>query len=174
MKNPFTHLLAGFDYYSGLEFLQSLVPTLKYNMLVIFMFFFSIPLSVIDTFFGLDAMAVLGLLLAMALELFSGIWASRILKQPFESRRLSRFSFKSVCYLLLIAIPYLVGTSYRNHGNEFAATVFEWLHVFLVSQIVLEHVTSILENVAVIQGKDKSFWIKSIKTKFDNMLKVNE
>jgi hypothetical protein len=145
-----SNLLAGFEYNSIADFGNSLLPTLKYNMLSL-MLLFTFPVAMIDKIFGLDYMAVLALLLVMVAELVSGIYASHITKQAFSSKRLSRFSFKTACYLILIAI-------------------FEWLHVFMVVQIVLENVFSILENIAIIQGKDKTYWIDKIKNKIGGML----
>jgi hypothetical protein len=169
MKNYFNYLLSGFEFNSVGDFFHSLIPTVKYNLL--FMLVVSIPLStIIDRLFGLDALAIGALVVAMTVELISGIYASHIQKIEFSSKRLSRFSIKTACYLILISIPYLFASSYKHHGNETAAQVFDWLHVFLVTQIVLEHILSILENLAVIQGKPKTYWIDMIKTKIAGML----
>lgn len=169
MKNYFKNILLSFEYASIGDFFDSLIPTIKYNLYALILLF-SVPLAIVEQVFGLDYMAVAALLLVMFLELLSGTYASHISKQEFSSRRLSRFTFKTACYLVLIAVPYLFYTSYHKHGNNFAASIFEWLHVFLVVQIVLENVFSILENVAVIQGKPKTFWIDKIKAKINLML----
>jgi hypothetical protein len=163
-----SNLLAGFEYNSIADFGNSLLPTLKYNMLSL-MLLFTFPVAMIDKIFGLDYMAVLALLLVMVAELVSGIYASHITKQAFSSKRLSRFSFKTACYLILIAVPFLFYSSYKER-NSLAASIFEWLHVFMVVQIVLENVFSILENIAIIQGKDKTYWIDKIKNKIGGML----
>ena len=168
MKNILNKILAGFEYSEG-EFLGSLLPTVKYNMMMV-VISLSIVISWVDKIFGLDAMAVLALCIVMLLELSSGIYASTLKKEAFSSRKFSRFTFKCACYLILIAVPYLFYNSYKTHGNTLAASLFEWLHVFLVVQIVIENIISILENVAVIQGKPKTFWIDKIRGKVNQTL----
>lgn len=168
MKKLLSSILQGFEYDSSLEFLCSLVPSIKYQLLIVTLFISTI-VAEIDVIFGLDAMAVGGLIAVMLLELGSGTYASRIQKQPFSSRRLSRFTFKMACYLILISVPYLFEISFKKHGNGLASGLFGWLHVFLVVQIVVENIVSILENLALIQGKDKTYWIKKIKSKIDTL-----
>jgi len=165
MKKLFNGLLQGFEYDSGLEFMCSLVPSIKYQMLLVTLFISTI-IAEIDVIFGLDATAVGGLIAVMLLELASGTLASQIQKQPFSSRKLSRFTFKMACYLVLIAVPYVFEVSFKKHGNDLASGLFGWLHVFLVTQIVVENIVSILENLAVIMGKEKTYWIDRIKDKF--------
>lgn len=169
MKKLFDHFFAGFDYENSHEFLLSLIPTIKYQLgtIVIFTFSFS---AIIDQVFGLDAAAVLALILAMCVELISGIYASSVLAVPFNSKRLSRFTVKSACYLILIAVPFLLQKSYIKHDNSVASMAFGWLHVFLVTQIAIEHIVSILENVAVISGKPKTYWVTKIKSKIDEIV----
>ena len=169
MKKAVSELLNGFEYSSNLEFMQSLVPSLKYQLLFITMFT-SALFAEVDKVFGLDAMAIGALIVVMLLELASGTYASRIKKIPFSSRRLSRFTFKMACYLVLISVPYLFEVSFKKHDNDLAAGLFAWLHVFLVVQIVVENIVSILENLAQIQGKDKTYWIDKIKSKITNSL----
>jgi hypothetical protein len=168
MKAIINRILAGFEYPQG-EFIYSLLPTIKYNLMIV-MLTVSFTLSWVDKIFGLNALAVLALMLVMLLELFSGTYASKIKQETFSSRKLSRFTFKAACYMVLIAIPYLFYASYHERGNNLAAGFFEWLHVFLVVQIVIENIISILENIAVIQGKPKTFWIDKIRGKVNSSL----
>lgn len=127
-------------------------------------------LPAIDRIFGLDAVAFGMLLVAFIAELTSGIIASKILNVPFSSMKLSRFSFKIFYYLVLIATPYVLAISFNAHGKTAAATMFDWLHLFLVGQIVLENLVSILENLAVISGKPKTHWISAIKDKINILI----
>jgi hypothetical protein len=162
-------LLAGFEYTGTSDFAQSLLPTIKYNMMssVLCM---SLLISWIDKIFGLSYLAIGALILVMLLELASGTYASKISKTKFSSKRLSRFTFKMACYLIMIAVPYLFHSSYKQTGPAMAASLFEWLHVFLVVQIVIENIISVLENVSVIQGKSKTYWIDKIRGKADSSL----
>ena len=164
MKKSLNYLLEGFEYNGFVDFFQSFVPSVKYNVLGLVLLW-SACFAEIDRTFGIDAGAVMALALVMAFELISGIYASHIQHVPFSSKKLSRFTFKCACYLVLIAVPYLFEVSFKKHGNSIAGSLFEWLHIFFVVQIVLENIVSILENLSVIQGKDKTYWIDRIKEK---------
>lgn len=130
----------------------------------------SIPVSFINKIFGLDELAFGALITAMIIEVLSGLYASHLRKQSFSSHKFSRFTVKSACYLILIAVPYIFSNSYRERGNNTIAEIFEWLHLFFVIQIVAEHIISILENAAIIQGKKKTYWIDKIKSKIGDAL----
>jgi len=169
MKKIITNILDGFEYLSITEFAHSLVPTVKYNLMAMVLIL-SAGLGWVDKIFGLSALAVGALVLVMFAELGSGIYASHVKKEEFSSKRLSRFGVKIACYLILISVPYILYDSAHAHGNTVAAYLFEWMHTFLMIQVVAENIISILENVAVIQGKDKNFWIEKIKSKITGTL----
>lgn len=169
MKKFISNILNGFDYLSITEFAHSLVPTVKYNLAALVLIL-SISLGWVDKIFGLSALAVGALVLVMFAELGSGIYASHVKKEEFSSKRLSRFGVKVACYLILISVPYVLYDSYHAHGNTVAAYLFDWMHTFLTIQIAAENIISILENIAVIQGKDKTFWIEKIKSKITGTL----
>ncbi|QNK63953.1 phage holin family protein [Pedobacter sp. PAMC26386] len=162
-------MLATFDYHSWFELGQSLVPTTKYR-LTIASAVISVSFPFIDRVFGLDAYAFAVLILVFMAELTSGLVAAHIRKEAISSMKLSRFSFKVFYYLVLIALPYVMSQSFKAHDRTAAATMFDWLHLFLLSQIVLENVVSILENLAVISGKDKTHWITKIQDKLNNLI----
>ena len=144
------------------------MPSLKYNLTVLGVGVSAIS-GIIQTVFGLDWQAFAALLGVLVWELVSGIVASRIKGEPFSSSRLSRFGFKTAQYLILMAVPYLISVSLRASGKTLAAEVLEWLYLFFVVQIVFENVISILENHAVITGKDKTHWINKIQDKLNNL-----
>ncbi|WP_028978955.1 phage holin family protein [Sporocytophaga myxococcoides] len=169
MKNYLSNILAGFEFNNSFEFVQSLLPTIKYNLLTFFMIL-GIPVSVINKIFGLDELAFGALIIAMIIEILSGVYASHIRRQNFSSQKFARFTVKSACYLILIAVPYVFSNSYRERGSDTVAEIFEWLHLFFVVQIVAEHIISILENAAIIQGKRKTYWIDKIKSRIGNTL----
>lgn len=130
----------------------------------------SVCFPFIDRVFGLDAYAFALLIIVFFAELSSGLIAAHIRKEAISSMKLSRFSFKVFYYLVLIALPYVFATSFRAHDKTAAAVIFDWLHLFLVAQIVLENIISVLENLAVISGKDKTHWISKIQEKLNNLL----
>lgn len=148
---------------------MSLVPSLKYKINIPLMALSSLWVAV-DKGFGLDDTAFIALLLVFVAELASGITASHIRKETFSSLKLSRFSVKMACYLVLIGVSYSMNISFKHHDDFLASVIFDWMHIFLVVQIVFENMISILENVAVISGKDKSVWITRITNKLDSLL----
>lgn len=157
-------LLKGFEWEDTFDFSLSLWPSLKYDVILM-----SISVSAlvthVDRLFGLDVFSLVALFAVMLVELASGTYASKITKTPFSSRKLSRFTLKMACYLVLIAVPYLFHLSFLSHHKSAAASLFDWMHTFLVTQIVIENIISILENLALIQGKSKNYWINKIKEK---------
>lgn len=169
MKKVITKILAGFEYYSVSDFIQSLLPTLKYQTLLM-TFTASALVSFVETVFGITWMAFISFFLVMVFELLSGTYASNIQGIPFSSSKLSRFTFKVACYMVLISVPYIFYINYKTQGNVTASFIFEWLHIFLVVQIIIENILSIIENIAVIQGKPKSFWVDKIKEKVNAIL----
>lgn len=168
--NFFNKLLATFDYHSMTDFVLSLTPSYKYRPVTLATVAISVTFPFIDRVFGLDAYAFAGLIIVFVAELTSGLFAAHIRKEVFSSMKLSRFTFKVFYYLVLIAVPYLLAQSFQAHGKGAAATIFDWLHLFLVVQIVLENLVSILENLAVISGKDKTHWISKIQSKISGLI----
>lgn len=162
-------LLKTFDYHSWTELAQSLAPTTKYQLSVAAMMFSAISVSV-DKIFGLDGLAFTALIVVFITELISGLIAAHIRGEKIESHKLSRFTFKLFYYLVLIAVPYIMSSSFRHRDKDLAAIAFDWLHTFLVVQIVLENLVSILENVAVVTGKDKTHWITKVQDKINGLL----
>ncbi|WP_437918438.1 phage holin family protein [Sphingobacterium sp. LRF_L2] len=171
MKSWFEKLLVTYGYDTLSDFGQSLAPALKYTGVTAMTTIMSAMAVSINRIFGLDSYAFLALLFTLAIELFSGLTASRIRREQLSSMKLSRFGFKVCCYLVLIAVPYLFATSFEFHKKTLAAAVFDWMHVFLVIQIVLENLVSILENMAVISGKPKTHIINKLTSKIENFLK---
>lgn len=166
----FEKILKTFAYNGWSDLASSLMPSTKYEWLTPLSLSFSSLMVLIQILFGFDALAFIALLVVMMAELSSGIIASRYRKEPFSSMKLSRFSFKVAYYLILIFVTNSMANSYKATDQELAATIFHWLHIFLTVQIVLENIVSILENVAVISGKDKTHWISKIQSKIENFL----
>lgn len=169
MNDHLTRLFKTYDFHNALAFFESLVPSTRYGWSVLLMGC-SALFSAIDKVFGLDAAAFIGLAFVFAVELISGMYAAHIRGEAISSVKLSRFGLKVTCYLVMIASTYLMAVSFTSHKKDVPAWVFNWLNVFLVSQIVLENIISVLENLAVISGKDKSAWIIKIQEKFKALI----
>lgn len=169
MKLHLVRLLKTFEYDSLLELGQSLAPSLKYKLtaptLLLSLMGTGIE-NIIETLYGLDGLGFGAIIAVFVLEVLTGIASSMIQKEKYSSARASRFTLKAACYLVLIAIPNVLSNSYENHQQSVPATLLEWLNVFLVLHIVQENIVSILENLSVISGKDKTAWITAIKEKF--------
>jgi|SRR6185437_2442237 len=167
--NHLIRVLKTFDYHDVTAFGKSLMPSCRYDGGAVLMIISAMYVS-IDKFFGLDGAAFVALGFVFLVELISGIVAAHVRKETISSAKLSRFTLKVACYLVLISVTYLMAISFANHKKDVAAWVFDWLHVFLVAQIVLENIVSILENLAVMSGKDKAAWINKIQEKFNGIL----
>ena len=164
-------IIQGFGWEGWSDFLSSLNPSLKYSGMSMLTVLVGSLSSYVLRVFGLDAFAFICLLLVFGLELFSGLWAAIKQKETIQSYKLSRFLFKVTYYVALIAITQLMYHNYSHTGPAVAASVFHYMHVFVVIHIVLENIVSISENLAVINGKEKSHWIKALQVKINKMLK---
>lgn len=179
MTNWFLRILATYNYHRVSGFIESVVPSLKYQLTkpivalsitypgaaaLLGMFF-----PAVDATLGIDGGAFLVLMVAFVTELVTGIVASHIRKEQFSSLKLSRFTLKVCIYLVIIAIPYHWQESFTSHHKEIMAASFGWLQNFLIVQIVFENLVSILENMAVIYGNDKTAWINKIRDKLTSM-----
>jgi phage-related holin len=158
-------VLKTYDWHSTKDFLQSLMPTHKYHLHIPMMMIAAGWVDV-DKLFGLDNAGFIALLVVFVTELLTGISAAIIRKEAISSVKLSRFGLKVACYLVLIGVSYSLSQSFTAHGKAVPAWVFDWLNVFLIIQISLENIISILENLAVISGKEKTTWINKIQDIF--------
>ncbi|MEO7212653.1 phage holin family protein [Mucilaginibacter sp.] len=164
--NHLTRLLKTFDFHSFAEFGNSLVPSIRYSF-VHQLLIISFSWVMIDKIFGLDQAGFIALLLIFPTELVSGIWASMVKKEPFSSIKLSRFSLKVACYLVMIGVSYSLFNSFSKHNETVAAWAFGWLHIVLVTHVGFENTISILENLDVINGKAKGTIVTKITAKFN-------
>ena len=106
------------------------------------------------------------MLVAIATEMRTGIRASRRQGIPFESFRFSRCIIKLSIWL---AIIYIVHAFYKECllQEEFiyhtiGAFFFSVVKFFVMTWFCVEHLTSILENLAVIDGKPKDELINKV------------
>lgn len=169
MKVYTTKLLNTFDWHSIQEFMHSMAPSFKYKMNVGLMVI-SFLWAPVCSAFGLDGAAALALLLVFIIELVTGIVASGIRQDKFSSMKLSRFLVKVAAYLVVIYVTQSFAENFKHHNDLVAMWVFDWMHIFLLMQIVFENIISILENLAEISGKPKAAWIEKIREKFNSII----
>jgi phage-related holin len=164
-------ILSSFQYSSWAKLTESLAPSLKYTNITNLTVIVSGLSASVLRIFGLDGLAFTVLMMVFVFELATGLMKATVSKEEITSARLSRFLFKVSYYLILIAISYLMSESFLARGKETASMIFDWMHLFFVVQIVLENVVSIAENLAVINGKEKSHWITALQEKVNNWFK---
>lgn len=165
----FEKLLVSFGYKGWAEYFASLYPSFKYDYLALASLMMAGMSGLIVRVFGLDAYAFIALLLAFLFEIVTGLAKSIKVHDKIESFKLSRFSFKLAYYLLIIAVFHLLEFSFENQSKRLAAEVMGWLYAYSIVHIVLENVISVLENIAVLKGKDKEHWIYKIQEKLHNV-----
>ncbi|QTE36022.1 phage holin family protein [Mucilaginibacter gossypii] len=166
--NHFARLLKTFDYHSLTEFMHSLAPSNRYGFTAQLMII-TVTWTAVDKVFGLDQAGFIALLVIFMTELISGIWAARVRKEPISSIKLSRFSLKVACYLVMIGVSYSLYQSFKGHNEEVAGWAFNWLHIVLVTQVGFENTISILENIATINGREKDAIVTRITNKFNSL-----
>lgn len=166
--NHLLRLLKTFDYHSLTEFKASLAPSVKYDF-TIQCLFVTVSWVSIDKIFGLDQAGFIALLVIFLTELISGIWAARVRGEHLSSVKLSRFSLKVACYLVMIGVSYSLYGSFKTHDKMVAAWAFDWLHIALVTQVGFENTISILENISTINGKEKEAIVIKITEKLNSL-----
>ncbi|AEL23851.1 phage holin family protein [Cyclobacterium marinum] len=169
--NCIEKILATYGYDGWGDLWVSLSPSFKYAGVTAFtMGISSLGVSVLRIF-GLDSLAFAGLLIVFGFELVTGLARANAVKERITSVKFSRFLFKVFYYLISIAVTYLMSMSFLEQGKPTAALIFDWMHMFLVIQIVLENIVSISENLAVVQGKEKSHFVTVLQEKINQLLR---
>jgi hypothetical protein len=118
-------------------------------------------------------MALIGFVVAAALELITGLWASRSKGLPWESRKASRFGLKIIVYLGLMLVINVFKLSFADASgflNPIVNTIFYVLHTLVVVFVCFEYIISILENLSAITGKSNNKILTFIKKVFDRLL----
>jgi hypothetical protein len=174
-KSWFLKMLATFDYHGLNSFYESLAPSFRYcitkPLLAISLVYPGFAALVacffpsVEAVLGISGAAFITMIIAFAAELTSGLMASYISGKKFTSFRLSRFTFKVCIYLIIIAIPHHWSQNFKAKHMAVVAAAFDWLQSALIMQVAFENIVSILENMAVITGKDKTELIDKIKSK---------
>lgn len=171
--------LLSYGYGSATALLQSVFPSTKYVGVGQ-----SLALSslwgLICTALGIWPILAFAMVIVMLIELVSGIVASHKRQEHFESAKFSRFVLKLCIWFFLFVSCQLFEFFAEQYGSTsltwlVGAWFFDLLTVILMIAFVTENTTSILENMACIDGKDKSFYIDMVKramsTAFDRLFK---
>ena len=153
-----TKFLHSYDYASIKDFSLSLCPSFKYNLQMPSIVISSV-LAFLSKYLGIGPVIVLAMFVAVVVETVTGIQASRKLGKPFESFRFSRCVIKVAIWMVLVYIAnsFSLECEARNGWiNQIGAVFFDIVRLFILIYFVIEYVISILENLAVIDGKEKT------------------
>lgn len=156
------------------EFYHSLVhPKLLFLTVPSTIIGFSL-FTFIEKWFGLSDMIIVAFLVALILELVTGLAASMVKGVRISSTRFSRFGLKVIVWLGLMLITNSFCQSYVGQSGILSAVthkLFYWLHGTLVVYVCFEYMISILENLSVITGNKENKFLELLKKKLEQFLK---
>lgn len=153
-----TKFLHSYDYASIKEFTLSLCPSFKYNLQMPSLSL-SVILAVVSKYLGIGPVVVVAMFVAVLTETLTGIGASKKLKQKFESFKFSRCIIKVAIWMVMIYIAnsFALECEFRSGWIYALGKIFfDIVKLFILIYFVIEYVISIMENLAVIDGKPKT------------------
>lgn len=169
-------LLATYAYSSPREFFESMFPSWKYQLQYLSLILSGIS-GGLSYLFGFGPALAFAMFVLIVVEVSTGIKASRKEGKDFESFRFSRCVFKLAFWAIIFYVIHQFENEYADRTHVFdiiAHAFFKILFLFALSFFAIEHLTSILENKAVIDGKPKTALIKVVQdawNKFTDTLK---
>ena len=160
-------ILMSYGYDSVAALMSSVFPSTKYVSIGQ-----SVALSSVWGFIcsvlGIWPILALAMIFVMIIELVSGVTASHKRMEHFESSKFSRFVLKLFIWFSLFVSCQMFSYFAAQYGHNtlqwmVGAWFFDVLTVILMMAFVVEHTTSILENMACIDGREKSYYIDVVK-----------
>lgn len=165
-------LLSSYDYKTLKELFESMFPSWKYHLQNLSLLVSGIS-GLLSYLFGFGPVLGIAMFLAVLTEIITGLKASSKQGQNFQSFRFSRCVFKLALWAVLFFVIHQFENEYagRTHVFDMIAFLFFKL-VFLgaMSMFLVEHITSILENKAIIDEKPKTYFIEFIQDTWKGML----
>lgn len=160
--------------FAGIKgFLLSLFPSFKYEMAG-HTITASAILGFISNLLGFSPFIVPIMFFAVLIETWSGIKASIKQGEPFESIKFSRCVIKVFIWVSLFFMFNCFALDMQTHEGSWVhqagSYIFELLHVATMVYFVIEYATSILENLAVLDGKPKEALVVAIGSMFDHLI----
>ena len=174
MKNYFVKFLAAYDYKTFDEFFLSIFPTFKYEIHWLMLLISGVS-GTVNYFFGITPALAIAMFVAVIVEVVTGIKASKKLGNDFESFKFSRCVIKVGIWLLIL---YIINTFEKEYENKTSVIqlaayyFFQFAYVAALTGFLVEYITSILENISVLQGKDKTEIINAISGGWKNLLSI--
>lgn len=172
MKNYCVKFLAAYDYNSFEEFFLSIFPSYKYQLQYAVLTISAVS-GLVNYLFGITPLLAFAMFVAIVVEIWTGINASKKEGRKFESFRFSRCMIKIAIWLIVLFIINAFKREFEGSTNwiDIAAFLFfKFVFVASLTAFMVEYVTSILENVSVLKGKEKTALIEAIQGGWNNLL----
>lgn len=172
MLNMLHRFLKTYEYASLEDFLYSLGPSFKYRLqgLTISLSFLA---GLIDQVFGIGPALAVAMVVAVLVETWTGIKASKKRGEKFSSFRFSRCILKVFVWLMLIFITHAFESEFSGRdGLAYGAAhlFFQFVFIMILAYFMIEYVTSILENLGSIEKNDKQALIDVIQNAWKNLV----
>lgn len=175
MLRNYLHWFVGtYGFSNSKEFLLSLCPSFRYNIQSV-----TIPFSLLtglcSAVFGIGPVVVFAMFVAVLVETFTGLKASHKRGEPFESYKFSRCIIKVAVWLTLVFILNSFARDMDARESwlySVGSFFFDSAKLAVLTYFCVEYVTSILENLSVIDGKPKDALISAIKDKWSVMINL--
>lgn len=161
-----TKFLHSYGYTSIKDFALSLCPSFKYNLQMPSTLI-SLILAFSSKYLGIGPLIVLTMFVAVLTETITGIQASKKLGQKFESFRFSRCVLKVTIWMVLVFVANSFALECESRGtflDQIGAVFFDIVRLFVLIYFVIEYFISILENLAVIDGKPKTAFTEALQS----------
>jgi hypothetical protein len=165
MKHFISKLLASYGWKDLHDLLLSLFPSWKYQLQQLSIIF-SLITGIFSFLFGFGPLLALAVLVAIFTEVGTGIKASTKSGDDFESWRFSRCIIKLALWAILFFVIHQFENEYEGRTQFLDILAFLFFRIVFLSALtffVFEHTTSILENIAVIDGRPKTALINVIQ-----------
>lgn len=171
--NWFNQLLLSYGFSSCRDFLLSVFPSFKYGTSTISIIVSAI-LGLLSTWLGISPCIIMVMLAAVLVETMTGIRASKKQGEPFESFKFSRCVIKVALWVFLFFMFHQFSLDAETKVGHWvwalAGFLFDVLHATTMVYFVVEYGTSILENLAVLDGKPKDSLIVAITDGFKSIV----
>ena len=172
IKGYFKWFIGTYAYSDVKEFLLSLFPSYKYQLhnLTLILSVFS---ALINMFFGIGPIIAFAMIVAILAETWTGLKASFIRKEKYSSHKFSRCVIKVAVWYTLLFITNSFAVDFGARDGVFSyvtSLFFDFIRVMILSFFAIEYVTSILENLAVIDGKPKDALISVISEYWSSLI----
>ena len=161
-----------YEWNSFEEFFLSIFPSYKYQLHGA-VFSLSLFSGLVNYLFGVTPALAIAMFVAIVVEVITGIRASKRQGKQFESFRFSRCVIKILIWLAILYIIHAFKKEFAESKNwiDIAAYgFFNFTFVVCLTGFLVEYVTSILENVSVLKGKEKTAIINAISGGWQNLL----